>query len=104
MPKQTKLRIRQNGTRTEVIVLVKHPMETGSRQDDETRRSVSADYIEKMTFELNGVVVAEARMGPGVAEDPLTSITLKKAKSGDRVMVSWIDTRDESGSAEAIVR
>jgi sulfur-oxidizing protein SoxZ len=104
MPKQTKLRIRKNGTRTEVIVLVKHPMETGSRQDDETRRPVPADYIEKMTFELNDVVVAEAWMGPGVAEDPLTSITLKKARSGDKVMVSWIDTRGEGGSAEAIVR
>ena len=104
MPKQTKLRIRKNGTRTEVIVLVIHPMETGSRQDDETRQSVPADYIEKMAFELNDVVVAEARMGPGVAEDPLTSITLNKARSGDKVMVSWIDTRGEGGSAEAIVR
>jgi sulfur-oxidizing protein SoxZ len=56
-----------------------------------------------MTFELNGVAVAEARMGPGVAEDPLTGISLKKAKSGDKVSVSWIDTRDETGSAETII-
>jgi sulfur-oxidizing protein SoxZ len=79
-------------------------METGSPQDNETGKSVPADYIEKMIFELNDVVVAEAWMGPGVAEDPLTSITLNKARSGDRVMVSWIDTRGEGGSAEAIVR
>ncbi len=101
MEKLTKLRIRKSGTRTEVMVLVEHPMQTGSRWDDETRQA--ADYIEKMIFELNGVMVAEARMGPGVAEDPLTCISLKKAKSGDKVAVSWIDTRGDAGSAEAII-
>jgi len=104
MPKQTKLRLRKHGTRTEVIVLVKHPMETGSRQDNETGQPVAADYIEKMTFELNDVVVAEARMGPGVAEDPLTGITLGKARPGDRITVSWVDNRGEGGGAEATVR
>jgi len=103
MEKLTKLRIRKSGARTEVMVLVKHPMETGSRWGDESRQPVQADYIEKMSFELNGVVVAEVHMGPGVAQDPLTGISLKKAKSGDKVSVSWIDTRGESGSTETII-
>jgi sulfur-oxidizing protein SoxZ len=99
----TKLRIRKSGARTEVMVLVKHPMETGSRRDDETRQPLQADYIEKIAFKLNGAVVAEARMGPGVAEDPLTGISLKQAESGDTVSVSWIDTRGETGSAEKVI-
>jgi len=103
MEKQTKLRIRKHGTRIEVMVLVKHPMRTGTHQDNETRQPVPADYIEKMTFALNNVVVAEARMGPGVAEDPLTGITLQQARPGDRVTVNWIDSRSESGSAAATV-
>ncbi|MEN8133311.1 MAG: thiosulfate oxidation carrier complex protein SoxZ [Pseudomonadota bacterium] len=103
MAKLTKLKIRKSGTRTEVMVLVKHPMETGRQQSDETNQSVPADYIDKMTFELNGAVVAEALLGPGVAADPLTGIALKKAKSGDKVTVSWIDSQGESGSAETII-
>ena len=101
MEKLTKLRVRKSGTRAEVMVLVKHPMEMGSRWDNETRQE--ANYIEKMIFELNGVVVAEARMGPGVAEDPEAGISLKKAKSGDKVAVSWIDSRGDAGSAETII-
>lgn len=101
MEKLTKLRVRKSGTRSEVMALVKHPMEMGLRWDDETRQE--ANYIEKMIFELNGVVVAEARMGPGVAEDPLTGISLKKAQSGDKVAVSWIDTRGDTGSAETTI-
>lgn len=103
MAKLTKLRIRKSGARTRVMVLVKHPMETGWKQGGETKQSVPADYIDKMTFELNGTVVAEAWLGPGVAANPLTSIALKKAKPGDKVTVNWIDSRCESGKAETII-
>ncbi len=37
MAKLTKLRIRQSGARTELIVLVRHPMETGLQRGDETK-------------------------------------------------------------------
>ncbi len=103
MAKLTKLRIRQSGARTELIVLVRHPMETGQQRGDEAQWSVPADYIDKMIFELNGAVVAEARLGPGISSDPLTGIALKKAKVGDRVTVSWVDNRGERGIAETII-
>jgi hypothetical protein len=76
MPKLTKLRIRKSVARVEVMVLVTHPMEAGSWQNDETKQPVGSDYIEKMTFKLSGAVVAEAQMGPGVARDPLIVIAL----------------------------
>ena len=103
MAKPTKLRVRKSGAGAEVMVLVKHPMESGEQQGDETKQSGSAGYIDKMTFELNGTVVAEARLSPGVAANPLTSIALKKAKSGDIVTVSWIDSQGESGDAETLI-
>jgi len=103
MMKQTKLRLRRNGSRTEVLVLVKHSMETGTRVDHDTRLTVPADYIDRMTFALNGNSVAEARLGPGVAADPLTAIALEQVEPGDRVSVVWSDTQGESGHAEVVV-
>ena len=103
MGKLTKLRVRRKGGRTKILVLVKHPMETGRRPDEETKTPVPAHYIEQMSFEINGRLVAEARLGPGVASNPLTGIALNNARAGDRVTVHWIDNTGESDSAEALV-
>ena len=103
MAKLTKLRIRKRGIRTEVMVLVKHPMEVRRQGNEEIKQPVPGGYIDKMTFELNGAVVAEARLGLGVAADPLTCIALKKANVGDKVTVSWNDKQGESESAETII-
>lgn len=102
MMEQTKLRLRRNGSRTEVLVLVKHAMETGSRVDHETRLTVPADYIDRMTFALNGKIMAEASLGPGVAADPLTAIALEQVEPGDRVSVEWSDSRGDAGRAEVV--
>ena len=104
MAKQTRLRLKTTGSRTEVLVLVKHPMESGLRQDHRTSQRILADYIERMTFALNGSVVAEALLGPGVASDPLTGIILNEVKQGDRVTVKWTDSRGESGMAEKSIK
>ncbi|HXK55620.1 MAG TPA: thiosulfate oxidation carrier complex protein SoxZ [Gammaproteobacteria bacterium] len=103
MPKQTKLRIKKSGAGVEIMVLVTHPMEAGSEKNGETGQVIPADYIEKLTFALNGAVVAEARMSPGVAQDPLTVIALRQAAAGDRVAVSWRDTRGEGGTTEKVI-
>lgn len=104
MQKVTKLRVRETEAQTELMALVKHPMDAVWLHQEGTGQQVSEDYIVKMSFELNDEVVAEAMLGPGVASDPLTGISLKDAKPGDRVKVSWIDIRGEQGSAETIIK
>jgi sulfur-oxidizing protein SoxZ len=99
----TKIKTRTQGDATEVLVLVNHPMETGNRKDKKTGGKIPAHYIQKMTFEHNGAAVAEANLGPAVSKNPLTAISLKGAKAGDTVKVSWSDNKGESGSAEATV-
>jgi thiosulfate oxidation carrier complex protein SoxZ len=100
--KETLLRLRRRGSRTEVLVLVKHAMEPGSRVDQETGQAVPADYIDRMTFALNGNPVAEARLGPGVAGDPLTAIALESIEPGDEVAVSWRDVQGDTGHAAVV--
>lgn len=103
MAKRTKIRTRMTGGHTEVMVLVKHPMDTGAARDAATGRPISAHYIENMVFRLNGRVIAEASLGPGVAANPLTSIGINGAQAGDTVTVRWTDNLGESEEARATI-
>ncbi|HEC12219.1 MAG TPA: thiosulfate oxidation carrier complex protein SoxZ [Acidiferrobacteraceae bacterium] len=103
MARLTKIKTRKRGDTTEILALVNHPMETGRRKNKKTKQKVPAHYIQKMTFELNGKVVAEASLGPAVSKNPLTAVTVKGAKTGDKVKVSWTDNKGESGGATGAV-
>jgi len=99
----TKMKLKTTGAETEVLVLVNHPMETGTRKDKKTGQNVPAHFIQKMTFSHNGKVVAEANLGVGVSKNPLIGIQVAGAKAGDKISVNWSDNKGESGSAEATV-
>lgn len=96
----TKIRTRTNGSHTQVLVLVQHPMLRGSPQDD----PAAGTFIDQMSFSLNGRAVAIAELGPGVADNPLTAISVTGAKVGDKIAVAWTDNKGGSGGAEARVR
>lgn len=100
----TKIKIKRIGDRFQVLTLISHPMETGQRRDDTTGRKVPAHYVQKVTFEHRGMIVAEANLGPGVSKNPLLGIELTDAAAGDLVRVSWSDNRGERGEAEATVK
>ncbi len=103
MAKLTKVKTRTKGDTTEVLVLVNHPMETGQRKDKKTKQKIPAHYIQKITFEHNGKVVADANLGAAVSKNPLTAISIKGAAAGDKIKVSWSDNKGESGGGEATV-
>jgi len=99
----TKLRIKKTDGGHEVLALVEHPMHTGQQKKKGTNEIIPAHWIQKMTFALNGKEVAVADLGVAVSKDPLVSIRLKGAKSGDKVKVSWVDNKGKTGAAEKAV-
>jgi len=103
MTTQTKVTTRANGERTEVLVLVRHPMETGHHSNATTGSHSVAHYIETMTFSLNGQIIAKAYLGPGVATNPVTSILIPRTRSGDLVKVEWTDNQGLRGNGETVV-
>ncbi len=103
MARKFKVRTRDTGDITQVLVLIGHPMETGLRVDKATKKKVPAHFIQKMTVSVNGKQVAEADLGIAISADPLLGFGLKKAKKGDKVKVSWSDNKGESASKEVTI-
>ncbi|MDT7833966.1 thiosulfate oxidation carrier complex protein SoxZ [Aquabacterium sp. OR-4] len=102
MTDPTLIRARSTGDKTVVRVLMAHEMETGQRKDA-TGRLVPAWHIREISVTLNGRQVLTAQCGPSVARNPFLQFTLRGAKPGDRIGVSWVDNRGERRSDEAAV-
>ncbi len=100
----TKIKARKKGNATEILVLVQHPMETGSRKDKKTKKVIPAHFIQTLNFTINGKTVADVAMGIGVSKNPLVGIRVKNAKSGDKIEVSWKDNKGETGGAKTAVK
>jgi sulfur-oxidizing protein SoxZ len=103
MARETRLRTRTQEGVIEILALVSHPMETGMRKDKASGRLVPAHFIQEMTLEHKGKVVAQLFCGIGVSENPLMGFRLKDAKAGEKVVFSWKDNLGESGQVEAVV-
>ena len=101
MAKTVKIRAKEKDGVATVKCLMKHPMETGRREDRKTGEIVPAHYITEVACELNGEKVMTAYLGPGVAKNPFMSFELNGAKKGDKVKIAWSDNKGESGVGEA---
>jgi sulfur-oxidizing protein SoxZ len=100
----TKIKLKKKSDGHDVLVLAKHPMETGNRKDKKTGKIVPAHYITTMNFAVNGNNVVEASLSQGVSANPLIGTNLAGLKAGDVVSVSWVDNQDGGESAEATVK
>ena len=89
----------RRGQAMEVRLLVQHPMETGFRYDF-SGTSIAKNVIHSLSAEYGGRVVFRARMGSGVAANPLLQFWVLPDQSGD-VRVSWEDDQGVKGQVSA---
>ena len=94
MAEPMRIRAQSSGANAIVRVLMSHEMETGQRKDA-SGKTVPAWYIQEVTAKLNDKVVMSAQWGPAVSKNPFVQFTVKGAKAGDRVNVSWFDNRGD---------
>jgi sulfur-oxidizing protein SoxZ len=85
-----------------VRVLMAHEMETGQRKDA-AGKTIPAWHISDVTASLNGKQVLSAEWGPAVAKNPFLQFTIKGAKAGDKVSVTWKDNKGDTRTDEATV-
>ena len=100
----TKLKLKKKSNGYDVLVLAKHPMETGNRKDKKTGKLIPKHYITSMNFAVNGKDIVEASLSQGISTNPLIGVSLADLRSGDKVSVTWVDTNGGTESAEAAVK
>jgi sulfur-oxidizing protein SoxZ len=97
-----RIRAQAAGDKATVRVLMAHEMESGQRKDS-AGNLVPAWYISEVTATHNGKVVMTADWGPSVSKNPFLQFTVKGVKAGDKIGVSWKDTKGETRTDEATV-
>ncbi|MCY7369478.1 MAG: thiosulfate oxidation carrier complex protein SoxZ [Polaromonas sp.] len=97
-----RIRAQVAGSNATVRVLMNHEMETGQRKDA-AGKVIPAWHISEVSASLNGKPVMTAEWGPAVSKNPFLQFTVKGAKAGDKVSVTWKDNKGESRTDEAVV-
>ena len=97
-----RIRAQVAGDKATVRVLMSHEMETGLRKDG-AGKVIPAWFIQEVTAQLNGKNVMTAQWGPSVAKNPFLQFSVKGAKAGDKITISWTDNKGEKRSDEATV-
>jgi len=97
-----RIRAQSAGDKATVRVLMSHEMETGLRKDA-SGKAIPAWYIQEVMAQLNGKTVMTAQWGPSVAKNPFLQFSVKGAKAGDKIAMTWIDNKGEKRTDEATV-
>ena len=97
-----RIRAKVEGDKTVVRVLMSHEMETGQRKDS-AGKIIPAWFIQEVSATHNGKPVMSAQWGPAVSKNPFMQFTLKGAKAGDKVAITWVDNKGDTRTDEATV-
>lgn len=97
-----RIRAQAQGDKALVRVLMSHEMETGQRRDS-AGQLVPAWHITEVSASHNGKVVMTTEWGPAVSKNPFLQFTIKGAKAGDKVALTWKDNKGDSRTDEATV-
>ena len=97
-----RIRAQVAGTTATVRVLMSHEMETGQRRDS-AGKVIPAWFIQEVSATHNGKPVLSAQWGPSIAKNPFMQFSVKGAKAGDKIALTWKDNRGETRTDEAVV-
>ena len=80
---------------------MKHDMESGQRKDA-SGKLIPAWFISTVSVNAQGKEVFSADFGSAISKDPFLNFKYKGSK-GDKLVVSWVDTKGDKRSDEATV-
>ena len=95
-----RIRAQVKGDVATVRVLMSHEMESGQRKDS-AGNLVPAMHITEVSASLNGAVILTADWGSAVSKNPFLQFMVKGTKAGDKIAVTWKDTKGDTRTDEA---
>jgi sulfur-oxidizing protein SoxZ len=96
-----KIRATLQGEIADVRILMRHPMETGTRKT--ATGLVLMHFIQSVIVQHNGKTVLDAQWSQAVSRDPLLGLRVKGAKIGDKISVTWTDNKNDKRTDEVAV-
>ena len=102
MSEPMRLRATLQGDVADVRILMRHPMETGTRRDGKGE-IVPVHFIQSVIVNHNGKTVLEAQWSQAISRDPFLGLRVKGAKAGDKISVTWTDNKGDKRTDEATV-
>jgi sulfur-oxidizing protein SoxZ len=91
------------GDRVLVRVLMSHEMETGQRKDS-AGNTVPAHFIQSVAATHNGRPVLLAEWGPAVSKNPYLQFQFAGGKPGDKLQITWTDSKGDTRTDEVEVK
>ena len=101
MAEPMKIRATLQGDTADVRILMRHPMETGTRKT--ATGVVPLHFIQSVIVEHNGKAVLDAQWSQAISRDPFLGLRVKGAKVGDKISVTWTDNKGDKRSDEVAV-
>lgn len=98
-----KIRATQQGDITEIRILMQHPMETGQRKDPASGQTVPVHFIQTFIISVNGKPLIDGQLNTSVSKNPLFAFKARGLKGGDKISVSWMDSKGATRTDEAVV-
>ncbi len=103
MSAPTRIRAVISGDKTDVRVLMAHPMESGLRKDA-AGKSIPPRFITEIGATLNGSrTLLSARCSAAMSQDPFLAFRFSGGKPGDKLALSWKDNTGDSRSDEIVL-
>jgi sulfur-oxidizing protein SoxZ len=96
---QMRVKAQAKDGKTEVRVLVRHPMEM-SRKDKDSGETIPAHYITEVSCEHNGEVVFTAQWTAGISKNPYLSFDFVGGEAGEKLTITWKDNQDQNETQE----
>lgn len=98
-----KIRTKRMDGKTQIRVLIAHPMENGRNKDKATGALIPAHFIQELTIKHNDNFIMSSNMAGSISKDPYFAFLLKGGQAGDIIRVQWVDNLAQSDQAEGIV-
>src|SRR3954463_1436475 len=102
MAEPMRIRATLQGDVADVRILMRHPMETGLRKDAKGDL-VPTHFIQSVVATHNGKTIVDAQWSQAISRDPFLGLRIKGAKAGDKISVTWVDTKGDKRTDEAAV-
>lgn len=96
-----RIRATLQGDTADVRILMRHPMETGTRKT--ASGVVPLHFIQSVIVQHNGKTVMDAQWSQAISRDPFLGVRVKGAKAGDKITVTWTDNKGDKRTDEATV-